>query len=61
MDKVTRQCPQATTFFEEKGEPKRYRTEVPPLQAGTLECAFIPRAGEVDEVMLNVLGSRLTY
>ena len=25
-DKVTRQCPQATTF-EEKGEPKRIRTE----------------------------------
>ena len=30
MDKVTRQCPQ-TTSFEEKGEPKRYRTEVLPL------------------------------
>ena len=29
-DKFTRQCPQATTF-EEKGEPKRYRTEVLPL------------------------------
>ena len=26
-DKVTRQCPQITTF-EEKGEPKRIRTEV---------------------------------
>ena len=26
-DKVTRQCPQATTF-EERGEPKRNRTEV---------------------------------
>ena len=26
-DRVTRQCPQTTTF-EEKGEPKRYRTEV---------------------------------
>ena len=26
-DKVTRQCPRTTTF-EEKGEPKRYRTEV---------------------------------
>ena len=25
-DKVTRPCPQTTTF-EEKGEPKRYRTE----------------------------------
>ena len=29
-DKVTRQCPQTTTF-EEKGEPKRYQTEVLPL------------------------------
>ena len=29
-DKVTRQCPQTTTF-KEKGEPKRYRTEVPPF------------------------------
>ena len=27
-DKVTRQCPQ-TTIFEEKGEPKQIRTEVP--------------------------------
>ena len=30
MDKVTRQCPQ-TTIFEEEGEPKRIRTEVPLL------------------------------
>ena len=29
-DKVTRPCPQ-TTSFKEKGEPKRYRTEVLPL------------------------------
>ena len=29
-DKVTRQCPQTTTF-EKKGEPKRIRTEVPLL------------------------------
>ena len=34
MDKVTRQCPQTTTF-EEKGEPKRYRTEVLPLTSLT--------------------------
>ena len=34
MDKVTRQCPQTTTF-EEKGEPKRIRTEVPPLTSLT--------------------------
>ena len=30
-DKVTRQCPQTTTTFEEKREPKRNRTEVPLL------------------------------
>ena len=29
-DKVTRQRPQTTTF-EEKGEPKRYRTDVLPI------------------------------
>ena len=29
-DKITRPCPQ-TTAFEEKGEPKRFRTEVPLL------------------------------
>ena len=33
-DKVTRQCPQ-TTAFEEKGAPKRIRTEVPPLTSLT--------------------------
>ena len=33
-DKVTRQCPQTTTF-EEKGEPKRLRTEVPLLTSLT--------------------------
>ena len=33
-DKVTRPCPQTTTF-EEKGEPKRYRTEDLPLTSLT--------------------------
>ena len=33
-DKVTRPSPQTTTF-EEKGEPKRYRTEVLPLTSLT--------------------------
>ena len=33
-DKVTRQCPQTTTF-EGKGEPKLYRTEVPLLTSLT--------------------------
>ena len=31
QDKVTGQCPETTTFFEVKGEPKRYRTEDLPL------------------------------
>ena len=34
-DKVRRQCPQ-TTASEEKGKPKRIRTEVPPLQPNAL-------------------------
>ena len=34
IDKVTRQCPQTTTF-EEKGETKRIRTEVPLLTSLT--------------------------
>ena len=33
-DNVTEQCLQ-TTIFEEKGEPKRIRTEVPPLTSPT--------------------------
>ena len=33
-DKVTRQCPQTTTF-EEKGEPKQIRTDVPLLTSLT--------------------------
>ena len=33
-EKVTRQCPQTTTF-EEKGEPKQIRTEAPPLTSLT--------------------------
>ena len=33
-DKVARQCPQTTTF-EEKGEPKRIRTEAPLLTSLT--------------------------
>ena len=55
-DKVTRPCPQTTTF-EEKGEPKRYRTEVLPLTS-------LPPyrwANDDDELMLNVLRCQLTY
>ena len=33
-DKVTRQCPE-TTIFEEKGEPKWIRTEIPLLTSLT--------------------------
>ena len=40
-DKVTRQCPQTTTF-EEKGEPKRYRTEVRLLTSLTPYCQAKP-------------------
>ena len=36
-DKVTRQCPQ-TTAFEETGEPKRIRTELPLLAILTPYC-----------------------
>ena len=36
MDKVTRQCMSTNhNLFEEKGEPKRYRTEVLPLPSPT--------------------------
>ena len=34
-EKVTSQCPQTTNLSEEKGEPKRYRTEVLPLTSLT--------------------------
>ena len=44
-DKVTRRCSQ-TTIFQEKGELKLIRTEVPLLD---------------DEVMLNVLRCQLTH
>ena len=37
-DKVTRQCPQTTTF-EEKGKPKRIRTEVP-LRTSLTPCRW---------------------
>ena len=34
-DKATRQCPQTTFFFEERGEARRNRTEVPLLTSLT--------------------------
>ena len=62
MDKVTRQCPQTTTF-EEKGElkadsnrgPSAYQPNALPLgQTGSQKMTD-------DEVMLNVLRCQLTY
>ena len=47
MDKVTRQCPQTATFFEEKGQPKWYRTDRP--------SAYQPNA-----LPLGQTGSRVT-
>ena len=43
-DKVTRQCPRTTTF-EEKGDPKRIRTEVPLSVAESIDvfyCLSLP-------------------
>ena len=56
-DKVTRQCPQTTTL-EEKREPKRIRTEVPPLTSLTpYRYAKPAHKGvmEVSDVLLNGL------
>ena len=53
-DKVTRQCSQPT-IFEEKGEPKRIRTEV--LLLTSLKAS----PSNLLPVLLNVLGCRLTY
>ena len=44
-DKVTRQCPQITTF-EEKGEPKRIPTEVPLLTSLTARPNRFTKANE---------------
>ena len=53
-DKVTRPCPQ-TTAFAEKGEPKRYRTEVFPLgQTGSV-CDILAF------MLLNVHGGEMAY
>ena len=56
-DKVTKQCPQTTTF-EEKGEPKRIRTEVLPLTTlGLFNREFrtgFRRIGQVPESRLSM-------
>ena len=62
-DKVTRQCPQ-TTIFEEKGEPKRYRTEFIPFTSLPPYSQAKPALfllWMMDEVLLSVLRCQLTY
>ena len=50
-DEVTRQCPQTTTF-EEKGEPKRIRTEALPLTS--LTPCLTPRANRLTTFFLHL-------
>ena len=49
-DKVTRQCPQSTTF-EEKGEPKRIRTEDPLGQTGCTEIVWVLRGQRLADIV----------
>ena len=68
-NKVTRQCPQATTF-EERRKPKRIRTEVllltnltnalPLGQTGSHKYSNAPVMDYDDDVKLHVLGRQLT-
>ena len=62
MDKVTGQCPQTTTFLEEKGEPKRYRTEVLPLTSLTARPNRLTRGGGGEGALFDTveLTSRLS-
>ena len=55
MDKVTRQCPQTTTFFDEKGEPKRYRTEVLPLTSLTPYRLAKPAHGTMCNIIWHLI------
>ena len=59
-EKFTRECRQTTTF-EEKGEPKRIRTEAPPLTSFTARPNWLNYHNDDDELMLNVLRCHLTY
>ena len=55
-DKVTSQCPQTTTF-EEKGEPKQIRTEVPLLTSLTTRPHRLTlRCAGKDSTLLYDLG-----
>ena len=66
MDKVTGQCPQTTTFFEEKGEPKRVSNRGPSAyQPNALPLGHTGSRhfddDDDDELMLSVLGCQMTY
>ena len=50
MDKVTRQCPQTTTFLKRKES-----------RSGIEPRSFRGHVDDDDEVMLNVLICQLTY
>ena len=62
-DKVTRLCP-PTKIFEEKGKPKRIRTEVPLLtslthycgQAKPVSCEWATRDTRTDRLWLELTG-----
>ena len=58
-DKVTRQCSQTTTF-EEKGEPKRYRTEVLRLPAYRLTARPNPGSLTGSRPIDVLLSTKLT-
>ena len=55
-DKVTRQCPQ-TTAFEEKGEPKRIRTDVPLFKPNALPLGQTGSVGPNPRLPLYIVTS----
>ena len=59
-DKVTKQCPQTTTF-EERGEPKRNRTEVLLLMSQCTNALPLGRAGSqwIQNIIMGVNGKRV--
>ena len=58
-DKVTGQCPQ-TIIFEEKGEPKRYRTEVLPLTSLPLGQTGSQKQNSAAFIIISVTPATLT-
>ena len=59
-DKVTRQCPQTTTF-EEKGEPKQIRTEVPLLTSLTARPNRLTKRGSECEPFVCSSATEVAY